>query len=200
MAIIFMGKTGSGKSTIAKEINSKYGHDMAITYTTRPMRKGEIDGKDYHFISESKFEEKIKNGDFVEYVSYNTVHGKWYYGSDKEVYKNNNLIILNPLALKQINNTLSNPFIVYLKLPEEEIMKRLEKRGDNMAEVKRRIEADRRDFANIEEYATVTIDATKSIDSIVEEIMREYTRHLNKQKNSIEMQTKNRNLEIEKSI
>lgn len=200
MAIIFMGKTGSGKSTIAKEINSKYGYDMAITYTTRPMRKGEIDGKDYHFISEAKFEEKIKNGDFVEYVSYNTVHGKWYYGSDKEVYKNNNLIILNPLALKQINNTLSNPFIVYLKLPEEEIMKRLEKRGDNMAEVKRRIEADRRDFANIEEYATVTIDATKSIDSIVEEIMREYTRHLNKQKNSIEMQTKNRNLEIGKSI
>lgn len=51
------GRSGSGKDTIAKELLEKY-HDLQpiVTYTTRPMRPGEIDGKEYSFLRYGKFE------------------------------------------------------------------------------------------------------------------------------------------------
>ena len=49
--IFILGKTGSGKTTIVNELVSKYGFNKIITYTTRPMRNGETNHKDYHFIN-----------------------------------------------------------------------------------------------------------------------------------------------------
>ena len=78
MLLILLGKTCSGKTTIAKELEMKHGFHRIPTTTCRPMRKGEIQDIDYHFISEEEFLEKIENSFFIEYKSYDTSSGRWY--------------------------------------------------------------------------------------------------------------------------
>ena len=50
--LVLMGKSCSGKDTIANELVNKHGYESLVSYTTRPMRDGEIQDQTYHFISE----------------------------------------------------------------------------------------------------------------------------------------------------
>ena len=76
-----MGKSASGKDRIYsllaahKELNLK----TLILYTTRPIRAGEQDGKNYYFVDDGKLEEFRKNGNLIEERAYHTVHGIWTY-------------------------------------------------------------------------------------------------------------------------
>ena len=82
-----MGKSASGKDTILNKLKNE-GFVPLVSTTTRPMREGEIDGKDYNFISAEEFKKKIENNDFIEYRSYNTLVNNiaevWYYGLSKQ--------------------------------------------------------------------------------------------------------------------
>ena len=76
-----MGKSSSGKDTLYKKLNeeNRYGLKSIVSYTTRPIRGGEQDGREYHFVSVDAFERMKDTGKVIEYRSYNTVHGIWYY-------------------------------------------------------------------------------------------------------------------------
>ncbi len=66
MLLIICGKMCSGKDTVVKRLINK-GFKKVVTYTTRPKRRGETDGVDYHFISEGEFKRRIQDGFFLEY-------------------------------------------------------------------------------------------------------------------------------------
>ena len=76
-----MGKSSSGKDTLYRKLNeeNRYGLKSIVSYTTRPIRGGEKDGREYHFVSVDAFERMKDTGKVIEYRSYNTVHGIWYY-------------------------------------------------------------------------------------------------------------------------
>ena len=76
-----MGKSSSGKDTLYRKLNeeNRYGLKSIVSYTTRPIRGGEQDGREYHFVSVDAFERMKDTGKVIEYRSYNTVHGIWYY-------------------------------------------------------------------------------------------------------------------------
>jgi len=82
--LVLSGPSGAGKSTIisaaSKDIGDYY---FSISTTTRPPRDGELDGKDYYFVTKEVFEEGIKSGDFLEYAQ---VHGNYYGTSLKPVH------------------------------------------------------------------------------------------------------------------
>lgn len=67
-----IGMSGTGKSTLYNKLIELRPYDIipVIQYTTRPPRENEVDDKDYHFISSDKFDEMIKNGEFVEHRIY----------------------------------------------------------------------------------------------------------------------------------
>ena len=88
--LILIGKTASGKDKTVSELVSKHGFKKVITYTTRPMRKGEEQDITYHYILEEEFKQKIEDGFFAEWKSYNTEFGTWYYGSACGFYLNGN--------------------------------------------------------------------------------------------------------------
>ncbi len=75
-----IGKSSSGKDSLYEAIlNSNLGLTPLLLYTTRPKRDGEIDGKDYHFVSEDTLDEYRKQGKVIEERTYQTVYGPWTY-------------------------------------------------------------------------------------------------------------------------
>ncbi|MDO5088389.1 MAG: guanylate kinase [Leptotrichiaceae bacterium] len=83
--IIVSGPSGSGKSTVTKIVKDRLNIPLSVSATTRKPRAGEINGKDYYFLTEEEFKEKIKNDEFYEYAN---VHGN-YYGTLKETVQEN---------------------------------------------------------------------------------------------------------------
>lgn len=79
--IILAGPAGVGKSTLCDRlVNEVPGFERVITATTRPPRIGEINGRDYHFLSEAQFDEKLAANEFLEWAC---VHRKYRYGTLK---------------------------------------------------------------------------------------------------------------------
>lgn len=76
-----MGKSASGKDKIYSILgaNEKLGLKRLVLYTTRPIREGEENGKNYFFVDEEKLKEFKRNGCLIEARNYNTIHGIWTY-------------------------------------------------------------------------------------------------------------------------
>ncbi len=75
-----MGKSASGKDTIYKKVKEAIPELKTIViYTTRPIREGEKDGREYFFIDEERLNTLQKSGKVIELRAYDTVHGIWKY-------------------------------------------------------------------------------------------------------------------------
>ena len=75
-----MGKSASGKDTIYKKVKEQMPELKTIViYTTRPIREGELNGREYYFVDDDKLKELQEAGKVIELREYNTVHGIWKY-------------------------------------------------------------------------------------------------------------------------
>lgn len=75
-----MGKSASGKDSIFKELRSRFPeYKEIVLYTTRPIREGETEGVEYHFVGEERLLELEREGRVIEQRSYQTKHGIWRY-------------------------------------------------------------------------------------------------------------------------
>ena len=76
-----MGKSATGKDTIYQKLlsESKLELKRIIPYTTRPIREGEVEGREYHFCNEDDVERLSRDGRIVELRAYDTVYGIWKY-------------------------------------------------------------------------------------------------------------------------
>ena len=83
MLYLLIGESGSGKSTVQNELIQDYGFRKVITYTSRPMRHGEVNDVDYHFVDDFQFDEMCDGDAFVEHAVYNN----WQYGTAKSDIK-----------------------------------------------------------------------------------------------------------------
>src|SRR5690606_13688351 len=67
--VVLSGPAGSGKTTLVKRLLEEFPCvEKSVSYTTRSIRDGESEGKDYHFITEEQFQKKVKSDEFLEYV------------------------------------------------------------------------------------------------------------------------------------
>ena len=156
MITAFIGKSGSGKTQIVNEL-VKQGYKKIITYTTRPIRENERPEEDYHYITEEDFLKKINDGFFAEWEGFDTVEGRWYYGSAAEDYiedvHEDKIVSLNPRALVKIQEKFPNIHSIYIYANRESISERLKNRKDKKAEVVRRMSMDDLDFKKATEIA-----------------------------------------------
>lgn len=185
MLTIIMGKTCSGKNAVVKELVSR-GWSQIITYTSRPKRRGEKNGREYFYISEEDFASKIKSGYFAEWKSY-YVNGKtWYYGSPSEeiieasLDDKNHVIILTPQGVEDTLSFLSKYIsdyqinIIYLYANRSTILNRLQKRKDRNDSIERRMRADDIDFKNATSLANKIIynNDSDSIADVADKIIK----------------------------
>lgn len=147
MNIILVGKAASGKDYF-KNYLLENGFKTSISHTTRPMRKGEVNGETYHFISEDEFISMIDNQNFFEYKKFNG----WYYGTSEIEMKNSNVFIFTPSGVKSLSKDfIRKSAIIYFDIAEEIRIERLKKRSDKDS-IERRLKADKEDFKDFFEY------------------------------------------------
>lgn len=175
--IVLIGKTCSGKTTIANEL-MKSGFYKVITTTSRGIRESETQDIDYHFVSNDKFIEKIRNNEFVEWKSYNTVNDVWYYGTTYDELQQSDdksVLIITPRGLKELLDKGYNITSIYIYANNNTIKKRLIDRGDSKDEAERRLLSDNEEFKHAEKLVDRIFynNSTDNINDVVNKI-REY--------------------------
>ncbi|CUU09507.1 guanylate kinase [Candidatus Kryptobacter tengchongensis] len=144
--IVVSAPSGSGKTTIAKKIIEKFPFvKFSVSATTRPKRDGEVDGRDYFFVTREEFEKKIQNGELLEWEE---IYGN-YYGTLKSVVedalKNGDVLLFDV----DVNGAISikrkfpdDSVLIFIKPPNMETLKeRLRRRRTESEEqLKKRLE------------------------------------------------------------
>lgn len=163
--ICFIGKSASGKDTLAKHTAEKYGFKYAVSTTSRPIRHGEREGVDYYYLSDEDF---LKQ-DFVEHREYKTIYqnepATWHYGltaSEIDCSNNSVVAVVDPEGLKQIVKHLGsgeNIISIYVDLPYPIRLHRAMLR-DKLFE---REEFDRREKVDFEKFG----NAISEVDYII---------------------------------
>ena len=177
--IVLIGKSGSGKDTIIQKLRADLKIPIAISFTSRPMRYGEIQDLTYHFVSDDYFEENKEK--FIEQRLYKVINqdgtkGIWRYGLTEESFeKGTNLVIVDVDGYKALRKFFGKenvlPFFIHCS--DTTRLNRLIGRGDmnNPLEVTRRLEADEKDFKEfIESHNYYKICNEYGIDLAVQEI------------------------------
>lgn len=178
---VLLGKTLSGKTTISSILENEYNIVRIRSFTTRPKREGEIDGIDYHFYDDSIVLLLVATGKTIALRSYQPHISQgpfpWYYGFNKRDIDeaSNPLIITDVKGLQDVKDVYGNENIVsfYLKVDQLEQSKRSDARGIEIGEEqKRRILADAKDFANVENNVDHIIDANKTPKTVAKQIAK----------------------------
>lgn len=181
MIIALIGASGSGKSTIEKELSTHHGYKKIISYTTRQMRNGEENGKDYFFINNEIFTDMLNNGLFAEYDEYsqNRLYGtlKYDYLSDED-----KVIILTPNGLRQIQKNIPKENIVSVLVKSNlgtRVKRYIDRCGvdkfnfDDKNEIASRVERDFGMFLGLEREVDLVVNNNENDDiaMIVMEIL-----------------------------
>ncbi|RLC54243.1 MAG: guanylate kinase [Candidatus Cloacimonadota bacterium] len=170
--IILISPSGGGKTAIFTKIladNSEIKY--SVSFTTRKARNNEVDGVHYNFISEDKFLEMKKSGDFLESA---IVHGYWY-GTSKSyinnVLKKNNIIMdIDVQGAKQIMKSDVDHITIFILPPSREVwLERLKRRGTDSKEVIQvRLESAEKEIQEIRDfqYLVINDDLNKAVNDI----------------------------------
>lgn len=170
--IVLIGESASGKSSIEKYLVNNYGYSKVISYTTRQPRGNEINGVDYHFITESQFCKLKKQGFFVETAVYNG----WHYGTAKNDCTDNKVAVLTPHGMRQLKKFKDiNIISFYINVPRRDRLIKILQRGDNIEEAYRRNVSDVGMFDGVEDEVDFIINNNeykKTISEMATEIIK----------------------------
>ena len=104
--VILSSPSGAGKTTLVKLLSERKGFITSVSHTTRTPRFNEVDGKDYHFVSNEKFEKMINNKEFLEFAKvFKNFYGTTKSNIFKELNSGNNVIFdIDWQGTRQIRN------------------------------------------------------------------------------------------------
>jgi guanylate kinase len=165
--IAIIGRSASGKDYLFRHtLKNNPDLNPVIHYTTRPRRDGEVDGKDYFFVTETEFQRKEDNYEFFSITSFRD----WRYGVDSNSFdpKKINIGIFNPFELHQLHEFFKDKFqfVIVETLADEKTrylrsldrLKPYDKEG--LKELCRRNKADEQDFETIKDIPRFSLNTT----------------------------------------
>jgi guanylate kinase len=160
---IISAPSGSGKSTLVNEVlKTVPGLDFSISYTTRPSRGSEQNGKQYHFVTRERFERMVQEDEFLEHAEFD---GN-YYGTGRQFLreaqrKGTDLLLdIDVQGAAQIQQKIPDAVSIFVLPPDKkELEWRLRKRGENdEQDIRRRLEAAGREIEEYDRYNYVLIN------------------------------------------
>lgn len=180
--VVISGPSGAGKSTICREVVKRLSNAyLSVSITTRPKAKGEVDGRDYWFVSRKQFQERIKEGLLLEYAE---VFGNLY-GTPKdkvdEAIENGRVAILeiDVQGGKAVKKIYPDAVMIFIMPPtKKELAKRINGRGrDEVEAAEKRLNAADSEIAVGRKYYQHTVvndDLQKAVNDVVS-IIRQNT-------------------------
>ena len=166
LLIALLGKSGSGKSTIANRLERKYNCVQAKSYTTRPMRDDPEDENTHTFIAREQitdFENDI--------VAYNEYNGNAYFVTRK-MLEGCNLYVVDKEGLIQLYKNYHDKDIlsIYIDCDSSIASKRMAERGDTDEQIMKRLQYDEKAFANCQELCDFVIpnEVQNGVNDIVD--------------------------------
>lgn len=160
---VLSGPSGSGKSSLISDVLKHLNDfEISISATTRPMRKREVQGKQYHFMAEEEFEDLIKKESFLEWARYSG----YYYGTpkrsvcDKLAAGINIILEIEVKGAMQIKEKIDDAFYIFiLTTAIGELKKRLMKRGaDSPEEIEKRLAIAREELEYKKHYDCIIVN------------------------------------------
>jgi len=174
---VISGPSGVGKSTIITYLLKKIPHiRYSVSYTTRPPRRGEVDGIDYNFISETEFKEMIRKGEFIEWEE---VYGNLYGTSYRFIYEvmkqgEDVIMDIDPKGARNIKEKIDHSHLIFILPPSvEELFKRLKgRKTDSDETVDRRMKQAFQELRESRWYDYVVVNddidsAIRAVESII---------------------------------
>jgi guanylate kinase len=181
---IISAPSGSGKSTLVNEMRKFVpGLDFSISYTTRPPRGSEQNGREYHFIAREEFEDMIRREEFLEYAD---VFGN-YYGTAKSIFQqaaeqdHDVLLDIDVQGERQVKQKMPEAVSIFVLPPSRtELESRLRKRSvsENVRSeevIRRRLDTARKEIENYPNYDYILVNdrLEQSVDALQAIIMAE---------------------------
>jgi guanylate kinase len=162
---IISAPSGAGKTSLVRAIlQSGIDLDLSISYTTRPARSEEVEGRDYHFVTLENFEEMRRNGEFLESAQ---VYGNYYGTSKKWINEaisagRDVLLEIDSQGARQVRKVFPLAISLFILPPSLEVLEaRLRSRGqDSIEAISRRLASAREEVSHVGEYDYVIINET----------------------------------------
>ena len=184
MLVLLSGVSGAGKDTIKKQLIARMDNVESLpSYTDRAPRANDVAGVTYNFVSTEEFERMIKDGELYEY----SVHHEHYYGTSKKLLNekiNNGKIIVKDIEVNGVENLLKllkndvKIVTIFLRVPKEQLQKRLEKRVDKPSLKEIQLRLNRFDYEESKigmyDYIIKNNDLEKTVQIIMTIINNEY--------------------------
>jgi guanylate kinase len=161
-----------GKGTLIRGLLQRVpGLELAVSATTRPPRPGEVDGRDYYFLSDAEFDERARRGEFVEHAVY---AGNRYGTPRSELERPARAIVLeiDLQGARQVRTALPEATQVFVAPPSlEELQRRLEQRAsDSPEQIRDRLALAPRELRARDEFEHVVVN--DDLDRAVEDLSK----------------------------
>ncbi|MBN2384160.1 guanylate kinase [bacterium] len=160
---VLSSPSGGGKTTIYKSIlNQMDNLAYSVSYTTRPARTHEVNGRDYHFVDPETFERYRQEGQFVEWAQ---VHGAWYATHKQTLFSvldtgRDIMLDIDVQGAKQLQARMKNGVYIFIMPPSmAELERRLRARkSDTEQSIKVRLEIARQEMGHFLDYDFLVIN------------------------------------------
>ncbi len=183
LLVVVSGPAGSGKTTLVDNlIRTNPGEARrAVTATTRAPRPGEVDGRDYHFLSRDEFQRMIDAGEFLEYTTFNNnIYGTPWRSVESNLARGGVvLLVIEVDGAESVKFFFPDAVFIFIVPPTPaELRRRLEGRGtESQADVERRLAIARTEMERVGEYDFLIINdnlntATKDLAAVIRAVDR----------------------------
>ena len=175
--IVISAPSGTGKSSICQRFLQVCPEiKFSVSYTSRPPRPNEVDGKDYYFISRKEFQARIDQGEFVEWVeNYGNLYGSSRKNMEAFLHDGQDLLLdIEPRGARKIKQKFKGGIYVFVLPPSRaELLNRLEGRGCETDEIiQSRFEQAESELKEVSWYDYVIFN--KDLETAVNQLMAIY--------------------------
>src|SRR5205807_2631650 len=183
LLFIVSAPSGAGRTTLVERLVEQTAHlKMSRSYTSRPMREGEVDRVDYNFVSRERFEAMVAVGEFLEWADvFGNLYGTSAADTERVLESGTDLVlVIDVQGARKVRRRGIETTAIFVMPPSSEVLeRRLRGRSKDAEEaIQRRLQIARQEVASFAEYDFIVIndEITAAVDRLRSIVVAERAR------------------------